>query len=172
MFFKVQDLERKKIHFDTTFAPGEIQFVEDNLRQTGPFAARGTAELLNNTLGEIRVRGRISGHVEANCDRCLETATFPVDSNFDSFYRPASTAPEHEEVRIDEGEAEIAFYEGDGVRLEDVLREHILLQLPMQLVCSEACKGICPQCGQNLNKGACDCRRERIDERWSALKNL
>ena len=172
MFFNIQDLERRKIHFDTTFAPGEIQFFEDKLRQSGPIAVNGTAELLTNTLGEIRVRGRLTGQFEAACDRCLETAVFPVDSSFDSFYRPASTAPEHDEVRIDEGEAEIAFYEGDGVQLEDVLREHILLQLPMQLVCSEACKGICPFCGQNLNVATCDCRRELVDERWSALKNL
>lgn len=172
MFFSIQDLERKRIHFDTAFAPGEIQFLEEHVRQSGPIAVNGTAELLNNTLGEIRVRGRLSGQMEGECDRCLEAATFPVDSSFDSYYRPAETAPEHEEVRIDEGEAEIAFYDGDGVRLEDVLREHILLQLPMQFVCSEACKGICPHCGQNLNKGTCDCRREMVDERWSALKNL
>lgn len=172
MFFSIQDLERRKIHFDTTFAPGEIRFIEETLRQSGPLAACGTAEVLSNTLGEIRVRGRVTGRFEALCDRCLEPAFFEVASSFDSFHRPASTAPDHEEVRIDEGEAEIAFYEGDGVQLEDVLREHILLQLPMQLVCSEACKGICPHCGQNLNKATCDCRRERIDERWSALKNL
>jgi len=172
MFFSIQDLERRKIHFETTFAPGEIQFLEESLQQSGPIAVKGTAELLNNTLGEIRVRGHVTGRLESVCDRCLEPAFFLVDSSFDSFHRPASTAPEHEEVRIDEGEAEIAFYEGDGVQLEDVLREYILLQLPMQLVCSEACKGICPQCGQYLNKATCDCRRERIDERWSALKNL
>ena len=51
--------------------------------------------------------------------------------------------PEEEEVKIDAGEAEIGFYE-DGLELEDILREQVLLALPMQRVCSEACKGICP----------------------------
>lgn len=172
MFFSIQDLERRKIHFDTTFAPGEIQFLEDNLRQSGALAVNGTAELLVDTLGEIRVRGRVSGQMETECNRCLDPTFYQVDSSFDAYYRSAETAPEDDEVRIDAGEAEIAFYEGEGVRLEDVLRDHILLQLPMQLICSEACKGICPHCGQNLNKGSCDCRREMVDERWSALKNL
>lgn len=172
MFFRIQDLERRKVTFDTTFAPGEIPFSEDNLRQSGPISTSGTVELLNHTLGEIRVRGELTGYMEANCDRCLEAAQFAVDSNFDAFYRPAQTAPEQEEVRIDEGEAEIAFYQGDGVRLEDVLREQILLTLPMQLVCGEACKGICPQCGQNRNMVSCNCQIQRVDERWSALKNL
>ena len=172
MFFHIQDLERRKIHFDTAFAPGEIPFLEQRLRQVGPLLAKGTAELLHNTLGEVRVRGEVKGTIDGECDRCLEAASFPIDSSFDLFYRPAETAPANEEVRIDEGESEIAFYDGDGLDLEEVLREHILLTLPMQRVCSEACKGICPQCGQNLNKGTCDCRVELVDERWSALKNL
>ncbi len=172
MFFHIQDLERRTIHFDTTFAPGEIPFLEQNLKQTGPITAKGTAELLHNTLGEIRVRGEVTGTIETECDRCLETAWFSITSSFDLYYLPAETAPASEEVRIDEGEAEIAFYEGEGVELEDVLRDHILLTLPMQKICSETCKGICPQCGQNLNKGTCDCRLELVDERWSALKNL
>jgi uncharacterized protein len=52
------------------------------------------------------------------------------------------------------------------------LREHILLSLPMHLVCREDCAGICPQCGQNRNSGHCECRDEKIDDRWSALRDL
>src|SRR5262249_50066331 len=140
--------------------------------QAGPIRAEGTAELLRNTLGEIRVRGHVSGKMEAECDRCLEPASFPLDSGFELFYRPVDTAPEHEETRIDDGESEIAFYEGDGVQLEDVLREHILLTLPMQKVCSDVCRGICPVCGENRNRVSCDCPSKPLDNRWSALKDL
>jgi len=76
-------------------------------------------------------------------------------------------------AEIDEGEAEIGFYEGSGLELADVLREQILLALPMQRVCSDACKGMCPVCGKNRNETACDCKMQSADDRWeAALRNL
>jgi uncharacterized protein len=77
-----------------------------------------------------------------------------------------------EEVEIDEGEAEIGFYEGGGLELQDILREQILLALPMQRVCSQVCKGICPACGKNRNEAACDCKPDSANDRWGALRNL
>jgi uncharacterized protein len=52
------------------------------------------------------------------------------------------------------------------------MREYVLLALPMQQVCDEACKGICPQCGLNRNTGHCQCKTKLVDERWTALRNL
>ena len=75
-------------------------------------------------------------------------------------------------MEIDEGEAEIAFYEGSGLELKDILREYILLSLPMQRVCREDCLGICPVCGQNRNQNDCRCQSEAVDHRWAALKEL
>jgi uncharacterized protein len=109
----------------------------------------------------------------AQCDRCLGEARFPLDASFDLFYRPASAITgEEEEVEIDEGETEIGFYEGDGLELEDVLREQIVLTLPMQRVCSEDCPGICPVCGKNRKESPCDCKIEPSSDRWGALRNL
>jgi uncharacterized protein len=93
-------------------------------------------------------------------------------ASFDLFYRPAAVVADVEEVAIDEGEAEIAFYEGGGMLLEDILREQVLLALPMQRVCDDACKGICPVCGRNRNEGPCGCTAVPVDDRWSALRNL
>jgi uncharacterized protein len=175
VFFSVKELELRKVRFDVSFAPGEIDFHDPGLRQMTPLDAEGTAELLGNTLGEIRVRGRLKVTMEADCDRCLESARYPLDSSFDLFYRPAPTAHAHrqpEEIEIDEGESELAFYEGGGLELKDILREHILLSMPMQRVCDEACKGICPECGQNRNLAPCSCEAKPVDDRWAALKNL
>jgi len=77
-----------------------------------------------------------------------------------------------EEKAIDAGEAEMGFYEGDGLELNDVLREFVLLALPMQRLCSENCKGICPECGQNRNHNECRCQTAAVDDRWAALKEL
>ena len=171
MFFRVRDLEVRKIFFDVSFAPGEIEF-EPGLQQVGPLHTEGVAELLSNTLGEIRVRGTAQVRMKSVCDRCLEPLEFPLDRSFDLFYRPVDTAPTSEEAAIDEGESEIGFYDGDGLELKEVLREQILLWLPMQMVCSEDCKGICPDCGQNRNQTACGCQPKPVDDRWEALKAL
>ncbi len=172
MFFSVKELELRKARFDVALAPGQIDFGDQGLRQVTPLEAVGTAELLGNTLGEIRVRGHMKVTIEGDCDRCLDKARFPLDSDFDLFYRPASFSATQEEVAISPDEIEVAFYEGGGIELNDILREYVLLSLPMQKVCSESCLGICPVCGQNRNLKQCGCHEELVDDRWSALKKL
>ena len=175
MFISVKELELKKVHFDVAFQPGEIDFVDDGdrLSQASPLQTEGSAELLPHTLGEIRVRGHLAVTMRCDCNRCLEPAEFPMDSSFDLFYRPAEAgAVDVDEVEIDEGEAEIAFYEGAGIELGVVLREHVLLTMPMQRVCRDDCQGICPVCGQNRNLINCGCEAKLVDDRWSALKKL
>jgi len=171
VFFSVKELELRKIRFEVAFPPGEIEY-DGGLRQATPLEVRGSAELLPHTLGEIRMRGHLTVRMRSECDRCLEPAEFPIDSDFDLFYRPAVRADYQEEVEIDEGESEIAFYEGAGIELKDVLREYVLLSLPMQRICREDCHGICPLCGQNRNLLNCGCEVRPTDDRWSALKNL
>lgn len=171
MFFRVRDLELRKAHFDVAIPSGPIEFPGE-LRQAGPLEAEGSVELLSNTLEEIRVKGRLRVLMEADCDRCLEPVRFPLEASFDLFYVPAETIGGRDEVALQEGESEVGFYEGDGLELNDILREQILLLLPMQRVCSESCRGICPECGRNRNQVDCGCAAARVDDRWSALKNL
>lgn len=172
MFLSVKEMEVRKVRFDESFAPGVIDFSGESLVQKTPLHAVGVAELLPHTDGEVRIKGKYTVEVEAVCDRCLGAARFPIDTDFDLFYRPMSFIARDEEVGIDEGEAELGFYEKDGMELEDILREQVLLALPMQRVCSEACKGICPACGRNRNEGDCNCPPAAGDARWSALRDL
>jgi uncharacterized protein len=171
LFFHIRELDIKARTFDVTLEPGVIEFLDPKLRQKGPLKAAGSAELVIDLLGEIRVKGHLSVLMEADCDRCLEPAECPVDADFELYYRPV-TEGYGEEKAIDAGEAEMGFYEGDGVELNDVLREFVLLTLPMQRVCSEDCKGICPECGQNRNLEECACQGAAVDNRWAALKEM
>ncbi len=97
---------------------------------------------------------------------------FHIDAPFDLFYRPVESEVAEEEAAIDEGEAEMGFYELPGLELEDIVREQVLLQLPMQRICKEDCQGICPSCGANRNETACSCQPHPGDDRWMALKDL
>ena len=171
MFIDVRDLELRPAEFRVEIPPGEIDYLDPKLRQSGPLKATGKAELVLGSLEEIRVSGHISVPMEADCDRCLEPAKLPVDSDFVLYYRPVAE-DYGGEAEVGQDEAEMGFYEGDGLELDDVLREQILLALPMQRVCQESCKGICPVCGQNRNVKDCDCHAEISDDRWAALKMI
>jgi len=172
MFLSVKEMELRKIRFDETFQPGQIDFTDEDLEQGSPLHVAGSAELLAHSEGELRIQGHYTVEMAAQCDRCLAGARFPLDARFDLFYRPTSFIAREEEVEIDEGEAEIGFYENGGIELEEILREQLLLALPMQRVCSDDCKGICPVCGRNRNETTCDCRIESTDDRWGALRKL
>ncbi|MEN6535787.1 MAG: DUF177 domain-containing protein [Bryobacteraceae bacterium] len=172
MFLSIREMELRKLSFDEAFPPGEIEYLDRKLRQASDLKVSGSAELLPNTDGEIRIKGHLEVRMEADCDRCLESATFPVDVSFDLYYEPADSVPHSEELEVGAGESELDFYEGEGLELELVLREQVLLALPMQRVCRADCKGICPVCGQNRNNVECNCRTETADDRWAALRDL
>ena len=172
MFLSVKEMEKRKIRFDESFQAGQIDFSGEDLELGSPLRVAGSAELLPHTGGEVRIRGRYTVEMTAQCDRCLGRARFPLDESFDLFYRPMVEIAREEEVAIDEGESEIGFYENGGLELEDILRERVLLALPMQRICSETCQGICPVCGKNRNDGACECKPDTTDDRWGALRKL
>src|SRR5436305_407720 len=109
MFLSIKEMELRKVRFEETFLVGQIDFSDAGVRQAGPLHAQGVAELLENTEGEVRIKGDLSVEMEADCDRCLTTARLPFQSNFDLFYRPMADLADEEEVAIDEGQAEIAF---------------------------------------------------------------
>jgi uncharacterized protein len=85
---------------------------------------------------------------------------------------PASEAADGGDDELDEGASEVGYYDGNGLQLNDALLEVVLLALPMQLVCGESCKGICPVCGENRNQRECGCAERAADERWTKLKEL
>jgi len=178
MLLSIKEMEVRKIAFAETWQPGEIDFSDSGVRQAGPLRAAGMAELLPHSGEEVRVHGKVETTLETECDRCLGRALFPLAASFDLFYKlvdPDANPEGTAEIEIDEGEAEMGFYQLPGLELEDILREQLLLQLPMQRICSETCKGICPVCGADRNETVCGCdtiRGQILDERWKALKDL
>lgn len=116
--------------------------------------------------------GRVEGHVVGHCARCLEPYPFDLLSEFSQVMvpRPAVESLQQEDLDPNDDDA-ISYYEGDEVDLSPVVREQLILALPTKPLCSEECKGLCSQCGANLNEGPCDCRPVG-DPRLAALRNL
>jgi uncharacterized protein len=171
VFISLQQLELRPVPFKVDIPTNEIDY-GDEVTQSSVLHAEGSAQLLNHSLGEVRVHGDLTVTMEATCDRCLESASFPVERRFDLIYMPAEDAQIGGEKEIHHAGIEVGYYDGSGLALNDILREVVLLGLPMRLVCSEACKGICPMCGQNRNQHDCGCQPEPVDNRLSKLKTL
>jgi uncharacterized protein len=177
MFIAVHELELHRVEFDQEYRPAVLDLGTE-ISQVDPLFARGHAELLEERhagkgkpIQDIRLVGRLSTRVEVACARCLEPVSQNVKREFDLLYRPQGIDGGHEELSVTDAEAEIGYYTGDGLLLEEVLREQVLLSLPLRTLCGEECKGLCPQCGKNLNQGACQCERPP-DPRWQALGRL
>ena len=156
MFFKIRELELKPNRFEVAFAPGDVDLMDPELQQVGALTAQGIAEFLE-TVDEIHVNGIFHVRVDKPCDRCVEPASMEIDRKFDLYYRPADQLEGGVEVGLKITDSDIGFYEGEGVSLIDILREQVLLALPVQMVCRADCRGLCPICGINLNEQPCSC---------------
>ncbi len=177
MLFEIQELERHPIDFKEEFPPGAIELGEE-LRQISVLKSAGRAQLVEEHHGkhqviqDIRVKGNLAARLEWACARCLEPVTLDVKRDFDLLYRPLGADAGRAELSVTTAEAEVSYYEGEGLLLEDVLREQVLLAVPLKALCREDCKGLCPHCGKNLNSGECSCAEPVEDPRWNALKEI
>src|SRR5437667_1379050 len=95
---------------------------------------------------EVLLRGHIKAFVQFDCDRCLIRFSIPVTQNFDLLYVPASSGRNaHEEHELKDDDLSIAYYQGQLIQVDDLVREQIQLTLPMTRLCQEACRGFCQE---------------------------
>ena len=107
------------------------------------------------------------------CQRCLEPLTEPVEQEMQLLLVPGAPAEEPGEHALDAEDLGVVEVDvEEDLDLRPLLIEQIQLNVPMKPLCRAACKGICPQCGKDLNQGDCDCEKVEIDPRWEALKVL
>lgn len=177
MVIKPAQLVDEPLQLNLEIPEGQIDYTPD-VRQTGPVAVHGRAELLvehrghKETVEDIRVRAEVKGNFELLCARCLTGVPMPVAASFDLIFRPGGVDAESGEHAITEDETEIGYYEKSGLPLEDVVREQVLLTLPGRALCREDCKGLCPHCGVDRNTTECHCGETPADPRWGALAGL
>jgi len=107
-----------------------------------------------NTKDSFQLSGNLKGELILECSRCLEKYNSELNLKIE------------EEVLKEEME------DADELHLADIIRDNILLSLPIKTLCFADCKGICPYCGQNLNRGDCDCEVKQVDPRLAKLKDF
>jgi uncharacterized protein len=168
-FVDLKDLSRK-VSFEDSFEPGAIDFTGENIRQLGPLQWTATAERAGE---EIRIAGSLSCLVEQTCSRCLEPAKVEVQKPFDLFFRESDEDMyDEDDVELTEEDTRTAFFSGTELAIGDVLREQLLLALPMKALCRVDCKGLCPVCGTNRNMNTCSCTTEEFSPHMEKLLEI
>jgi uncharacterized protein len=147
-----------------------------DLFNTGTVSTSFTAVLSIRPAGSgvIHITGRVQADPQFECSRCLREFPYHIDTELNIDLAPATvlgTAPDHELAR---SELDMEFYQGEEIEPLDVVKEQLLISVPMVPVHRPDCKGLCPVCGTDLNEADCGCQRERAGEfgAFSALKDL
>jgi uncharacterized protein len=133
----------------------------------------GKAEIWNAG-DRMLVKASLSGEATVSCSRCLTEFNVPLKVKFDEEFVRGEPSDSEDDEEIEGSERTVTYYSGDEIDLTDPLRENVLLEIPMQPVCTSDCKGLCSTCGTNLNEGPCTCTESNItvDPRFAALQQL
>ena len=170
-FVDLKDIGHEKLSFAASFEPGVVDFGTENIRQAGPLDWSASAERAGE---EVRIAGSLNTTLDLACSRCLEPAKIAINKPFDLFFRQRDKDmfDEDAEVELDEADTRTAFFTGTQLVITDILREQILLALPMKALCTIDCKGLCPHCGTNLNSGKCNCPAENFNPHMDTLLEI
>jgi len=122
--------------------------------------------------GHVRVTGTVGTSLRLTCSRCLTEYELPVSSNFTIFYTEAKGEESEEELELSNEDLISATYSGDEIDLEPEIVEQVMLEVPYKPLCSEECRGLCTECGADLNAGECGCDRGGINLKMAALKKI
>ena len=139
-------------------------------------------ELLTIRLNAFRVRdlfevqGTFWTSVRLACSRCLRDFNCPLTSDFELTYTKempgATDVYEDKEIELRAEEIGMIYFKGEEINLEQGIQEQIVMAFPLQPLCNDNCKGLCPRCGSDLNRGDCGCKRESATNKFAVLKNL
>jgi uncharacterized metal-binding protein YceD (DUF177 family) len=171
MQLSLRSLQDARTHFEKQYEPSLFPDAEsDVLRVVSP--VRLSFDVDRQESARYRVAGHLSGALELMCSRCLEPFRFAVATDFDLRYVPRTENAGEGEQEVEEDDLATAFYSDDQIDLGQLVMEQLHLALPMKALCRETCKGLCPQCGTNLNAGSCECSPTWEDPRLAALRHL
>jgi uncharacterized protein len=160
MQLNISELLKKKNgkqYFDLTFDLEYLIRDEYKVKLKAPIHIKG--EAVNNG-SIVEMKGVFTVLCEVQCSRCLDCFE---DSFIVEFEESFSKAPVDEEI--------YPIIE-DTINFDDMVMDDLILSMPVKFLCNKECKGLCHNCGKNLNKVSCDCEKDTINPKFAALKDL
>ena len=124
---------------------------------------------------DLLVQGDVSADIHVVCSRCLDEFNLPVQGVLEEQFQPTIDVETGRPVQrqpFEEDDTAFNISANHEMDLTEPIRQSLLVALPLKPLCKDDCKGLCPQCGANLNDGPCGCEIENVDNRWAALREL
>jgi len=121
---------------------------------------------------DLFFRGRLRGQLTARCGRCLEEFDLPLDRSFDFILTPENKTSDHGAEELRREDLGLSHYSSDEIDLAPLIAEQVMLALPTRPLCGENCRGLCDQCGANLNRDNCNCSNTGQDPRMAPFRSL
>lgn len=120
----------------------------------------------------IHVQGTIRGTLQVACHRCLNAIAWPLNETVEVFLAEGDEPEPSEEVELDLNELDFEFFDGVAIEIDRLVAEQIFLALPVKILCSENCLGLCPRCGANLNDEPCRCEKSAGASPFAVLESM
>jgi uncharacterized protein len=151
--------------------PGLLEPLGEGVRLPDPVDVRMT---ITPEEDRYLIQGDVRGRVRLECGRCLAPVTLPVMAPCAINAVPLSgDATDEDRHELGRGDLDVTFFTGLVLNLDDLVREQLLLNIPMRPLCREGCLGLCPSCRKNRNEGPCGCRESApVDPRLEGLRKL
>jgi len=171
---KLEEIPDEGLHLKWKEEPAALSSYLENLSRIdfdfrGPLDSEADITKAGKT---ILIKGRVKTVLQMSCVRCLKEFTYPLSSTFDLTLLHLKEASLSEEAELSEEDLESSFFEGGEIHVSEIACEQIFLEIPLQPLCQEDCKGLCPVCGKDRNASPCDCRKEGIESGFAALRKL
>ncbi len=158
MKIEVPHIPEEGLHL--TFSEHPIVLENKSLLVHGPIEGMVSLHKIGNI--DVHVRGSLSADLVLSCGRCLNTFDYALKSEFYVDCTHEEKTPLYGQERMLYGEElNLHFYEGDTLEVNEIIENQIFLEMPMTPLCKEACLGLCPTCGEDLNVSPCNCFKNK-----------
>jgi uncharacterized protein len=166
--FKVKDISESQFDLhELLVSPSEVGLETEEARFAKPIYGR--VQLIRRA-DEVYVRADFSATIEVECRRCDEPLETDIAAEIEVQFYHTEEPSQIDPWLLDVGGR---YYSGDFIDLSEDARQTLTLEIPIWLLCSEACKGLCPQCGENLNMTSCNCHApEKVSSPFAVLADL
>ena len=169
MRIELDQLEGSEGRFAHAYGAGELDLQDERARLHGAPEISGRLVRDGN---KILLKGNLSAIAQVDCDRCLRAVEVPIESELNLWYVTVQDYESLPATALEDEDLALSVFDGEAVDIDEVVREQVLLAVPLRAVCREDCKGLCPVCGTDRNLKNCDCRTTETDARWAGLGDL
>lgn len=179
---QLEGAKEKPFRFSEEILTLPVEMFGEPLISLSPTSMSGEVTAVDD---EYLLDATLSYSGELECGRCLAAYPFeqrqpirlrlrarPAPAPEAKPARPHRVPAPPEEIELSGDDLDVVFFEEPVLPFEDIVREQVLIWLPMKPLCREGCRGLCPTCGTDLNMGTCGCAEKAVDPRLQVLKNF